>query len=240
MHFTSEGEKFRIQLNTQGCELSANEIAEMEEDLHSLRNAVESFPVSRLQITVVHHAKSDDYHVKTSLMLSGKTLFTGERDVLVHPAYERCVRKLVRKVEAFKQNMHGDAELAKQAKATHATVEPTGTVDTERLKAAVEADDYPAFRQAADVFDNSLTERVGRWLQRYPEIELGLGESVTISEIVEDVFLNAYEQFPSRPDEVPPGDWLEGLIDPTVQALMLSPDEEYARISYAKTAVRPR
>ena len=100
-------------------------------------------------------------------------------------------------------------------------------------------DDYPAFRRAVDVFEKFMTERVGRWLQRYPEIESSLGQTVTVSDIVEDVFLTAYEHFLTRSEDVPPGDWLEGLIDPTVQALMLSPDEEFARICYAKTAVRP-
>ena len=99
---------------------------------------------------------------------------------------------------------------------------------------AVASDDYAAFRRTADVFEEGLAKRIGRWVQRYPEIESRLGEDMTISDIVEDVFLNAFEQFSRRPDGVPPGNWIESLIDPTVQALVQSPDEEFARISFAR------
>ena len=103
-----------------------------------------------------------------------------------------------------------------------------------RLNQAVDRDDYAEFRRAADVFEKGLTERIGRWVQRYPELESSLGETVTISDIVEDVFLNAFDQFTKRPEEVPPGKWIEHQIDPTVQALIQSPDEEFAKISFAR------
>ena len=85
------------------------------------------------------------------------------------------------------------------------------------------------------MFESPLHERVGRWIQRYPEIESRLGDSITIADIVEEVFLNAFEQFPQRPQEVPPGEWFEGLIDVSVQALLQSPDEEFANISFARS-----
>ena len=108
----------------------------MEEDLATLRRLVEDFPVSSLYITVVHHARSKDYHVKTSLALPGRTLFTGERDILVHPAYDRCIRKLVCRVESYKARMHGDAEVAKHQTRTHQTLTPTGELDVTRLLAS--------------------------------------------------------------------------------------------------------
>lgn len=234
MTYSDESYNLRIELDTKGCQLSAGEIANMEEDLHTLRRLVRDFPVSNLYITIVHHARSNDYHVKTSLALSGKTLFTGDRDMVVHPAFERCIRKLVRKVEAYKQRMQGDADLAKQTSGTHHTLNPTQDFDVTKLEQAVANDDYAAFRRGVDVFEEGLTERIGRWVQRYPEIETLLGDTITISDIVEDVFLNAFQQFSQRQDEVPPGDWFESLIDPSVQALIESPDEEFANISFAR------
>lgn len=88
-----------------------------------------------------------------------------------------------------------------------------------------------------DAFEERLTDRIGRWVQRYPEIESQLGETMTIPDIVEDVLLYAFDQFAQRPDEVPPGDWIESLIDPTVQALIQSPDEEFANISFARAVL---
>lgn len=234
MSYSDESYDLRIELDTKGCELSAGEIAEMEDGLHTLRQLVQSFPVANLYITVVHHAKRDDYHVKTSLRLSGKTLFTGERDTAVHPAFEQCIRKLVKKVGAYKQRMQGDAELAKQTSGTHHRMKATQEFDMAAIQAAVAKDDYPEFRNAVDVFESGLTERIGRWVQRYPEIESLLGNSITISDVVEDVFLHAFEAYPKKSVEIPLTDWLESLIDPTVQAVIHTPEEEFANISYAR------
>jgi len=91
------------------------------------------------------------------------------------------------------------------------------------------------------VYDESLEKRVGRWIQRYPEIEGQLGEELTISEIVEEVYLNAFDQFATRP-VVRLGEWLESLIDPSVQLLLKQPDDEKANLSFiqsAKTAQPP-
>ena len=238
MRYSDESYDLRIELDTKGFELSAETIAHMEEDLDTLRKIVADFPISNLYITIVHHSRSDDFHVKTSLALPGKTLFTGERDVHVHPAYERCVRKLVKKVETYKRRMSGDAETTKHAGGTHQTLLPTRELDTAALNEAIADNDYARFRQGVDMFEEGLTVRIGRWIQRYPEVAARLGEEFTISDIVEDVFLNAFEQFSQRTNNtVPPGVWFERLIDPTVQALLQSPDDEFANISFARSVL---
>ncbi len=235
MTYSDKSYNLRIELDTKGCELSEGEITKMEDDLDTLRRLVKDFPVSNLYITIVHHASSKDYHVKTSLALTGKKLFTGDRDILVHPAFERCVHKLAKKVEAYKERMRGDAERSKQIAGTHQLITPTGELDVPRLAAAVEENDYVEFRRASATFEGPLGERVGRWIQRYPEIESRLGDSITITDIVEEIFLNAFEQFPERRHDVPPGKWFEGLINSSVQALLQSPDEEFANISFARS-----
>ncbi len=239
MRYSDESYDLRIELDTKGYELSAETIRHMEEDLDTLRKLVADFPVSNLYITIVHHSRSDDFHVKTSLALPGKTLFTGDRDARIHPAYERCVRKLVKKVETYKRRMSGDAEKAKLAGGTHHRLEPTRELDIAALNHAVENNDYARFRQAVDMFEEGLTVRIGRWIQRYPEVAARLGEDFTISDIVEDVFLNAFQEFSQRSNnEVPPGVWFEGLIDPTLQSLLQSPDEEFANISFARSVLK--
>jgi ribosome-associated translation inhibitor RaiA len=235
MAYSDESYDLHIELATKGCELSAGEIAKMEDGLSTLKQVVRDFPVSKLHITVVHHARSNDHHVKTSLQLPRRTFFTGERDRLVHPAYERCLHKLIKKVEAYKHRMHADDELAKQAIGTRHTLLPTQEIDAEQLDAAVRDNDYVAFRKAAAVYEESLSDRVGRWIERYPEIASHLGESVTIADLVEEVYLNAFEQFTRRPQGVLPGQWFESLIDPSVQALLQSPDEEFENISFARS-----
>ena len=95
----------RIELDTQGFELSAGEIADMEADLHTLRRQIEHFPSSLLHISMIRHQRDRTYHVKTSLTLCGTTLFTGDRDLASHAAFERCIHKLVGKVQAHKAKM---------------------------------------------------------------------------------------------------------------------------------------
>jgi hypothetical protein len=239
MPYSDESYDLHIELATHGCALSAGDIARMEVDLDTLRHVVEDFPVSGLQITVVHHARSNDYHVKTSLQLPRQTFFTGERDRLVHPAYERCLHKLIKKVDAYKLRMRADDKLAKEATGTRYTLKPSQELDFEQLNAAVENDNYVAFRHAAAVYEEGLSDRVGRWIERYPEISSKLGESITISDIVEEIFLNAFDQYARRPKNLLPGQWFESLIDPSVQALLQSPDEEFENISFAKSLTEP-
>lgn len=235
MAYSDESYNLRIELDTKDCELSAEEIGKMEQDLATLRKLLEEFPVSSLYLTVMHHPRSHDYHVKTALRLPKKTLFTGERDEQVHPAYDRCIRKLVRKVTNYKADLEYESERGKQREGTHQTVSPAGRVDANVAERAVADGDYAAFRRALDGFEEPLRKRIGRWIKRYPELESRLGQDVKIADLVEEVFLNAFERFPRRPHEVPPGDWLEELIDPSVQALLQTPDEEFANISFARS-----
>ena len=235
MKFSDESYDLRIELDTKACELSANEISKMEDDLSTLRHAVEGFPVANLYITVVYHARSNTYHVKTALALSGTTLFTGDRDAAVHPAYERCVRKLLRKVARYKHRMRHDTEIAKQEEGTHQSIVPLGEFDVQRLHEAVQAGDYVEFHNALDVFAGPLEDRIGRWVERYPALESTLGMDIKISDIAEEVILIAFECFLHRPRDVPAGTWLESLLDPAIRALIDSPEEELTNIGYLKS-----
>ncbi|MGI9473598.1 MAG: HPF/RaiA family ribosome-associated protein [Rubripirellula sp.] len=237
MTFSDQSYNLRIELDTKGCELTANEIANMEDDLHTLKNQVEDFPISDLHVTVVHHGRGDDYHVKTSLRLPSRTLFTGERDTNVHPAFESCIRKLTKKVRAYKRQMRVGSEATKQAEGTRQEVRPSGQLNLERLVVAQASNDFVEFRHELDVFAESLQDRIGRWIKRYPQIQAELGHTLATSDVVEEVFLNAFERFEGRSHHVSPGDWLESLIDPSVQAILQSPDAEFERISYAKSLV---
>lgn len=206
----------------------------MERDLQTIHEMVDDFPVSTLYISVHRHERHGDYHVKTSLVLPGKTLFTGDRDVLIHPAYERCIHKLEKKITAYKQRMRGDLDLSRNAVEGRRSPSPTQEFDPEKLEDAIAKDDYAAFRRGLDMFEAGLNDRIGRWVQRYPEVESQLGTSMTISDLVEDVFLTAFQQFKDRPHDVPPGTWIQSLIDPCIRSILHSPGEEFANICFAE------
>lgn len=235
MQRTDQGRQLRIQLDTKHCNISPAAVAKMEGALGHLSRVAESFPVSDLHIYVRHHARTNDYHVKTSLVLPGKTLATGERDLNQYTAFERCVRKMVQKVEAYKGQLSNQPEVAKQEKGTHQDVHPTTDPDPRLLEEAVRSADYAAFRRVLLGYDEPVRKRVGRWIQRYPQAEDRLGKGLEVADFVEEVFLNAFERYDHRPTTMSLGQWLDELIDPSVKALLDHPDEEKENIDFART-----
>ncbi|HVX13137.1 MAG TPA: hypothetical protein VHC22_18275 [Pirellulales bacterium] len=235
MKSSRQKHELRIQLATKHCTLSPKTIAKMEANLGTLRTRAEQFPINDLYVTVTRFSRTGDYHVKTSLVLTGRTLFTGDRDVQVHPAFLRCVRKLVSKLDGYIEALGNRPAIAKLENGTNHPVVPTAALDGKEILRSVQDGDYAAFRRAADAYDEPLRRRVSRWLNRYPQLVARLGDELSIDDAVEEVFLNAYERFDERPQAVRLGDWLEDLIDPSMRVLLDRPDEERMSIGLAKT-----
>jgi ribosome-associated translation inhibitor RaiA len=235
MRFSDQSHNLRIELDTKNFEFSSGELEKLEEHLAPLRDPVRNFPVSDMYITVVYHPTPHDFHVRTSLVLPGRTLFTGERDDNALSAWSRCVRKLVTKVTAYKDQMDAKSERAKSQKGTAQEVIAASEPDVEHVRASVEQGDYPAFREAMYVYEEAVRKRAGRWIERYPEFERRLGVSVSLEDLVEEVFLNAFERFDQRPEAVRIGRWLEDLIDPSVNALLKDPETERENIEAVRT-----
>lgn len=233
MQNSEQAHALRVAFETQHCKLSPIEIERLDSDLDVLRELVDDFPVSDLHVTVIHHPRRDDYHVRITLSLPGRKLFTGERHVKIHPAYERCINKLIKKIRAHKQQMQVGADVVKLVKGPRQSIQPVAEFDVGGLIQAIENDDYIEFRQQMDVFEPALSARIARWLGKYPEIQDEADWPISVSDIVEEVFLNAFDKFDHRSHDVPPGDWLESLIDPSVQAILQSPDNEYQRIAFS-------
>ena len=53
--------------------------------------------------------------------------------------------------------------------------------------------------------------------------------------MVEEVYLNAFERFTQRPTDVRLSESLEGLVEPSIRALMQYPKEEREAASLART-----
>jgi hypothetical protein len=107
--------------------------------------------------------------------------------------------------------------------------------DAGPLGEAVRAGDYRPFRLALAGYEEWLRNRVGRWVQRFPEAEARVGRRLRIGDLVEQVYLNAFESFLERPTDLRLSDWLERLIDPSLKALLRHPDEEGENASLART-----
>jgi ribosome-associated translation inhibitor RaiA len=235
MRYPDGSYDLRIELDTKRCELSAQEIDKLSEQLAPLRKVARQFPISDLYITIYHYPRDGRFNVHTALVLTGKTLFTADHDKTVSPAFERCVRKLVKKVQAYKAGMEDAAERAKHEKGTHQEVFPDTDPDAAILEEAVESGDYPDFRLATLGYEEPMRKRIGRWVQRYPKVDAMIGERIVLADIVEEVFLNAFERYPEKPAQVRLGDWLESLIDPSLKAMLEDPEAELENVRLART-----
>jgi len=235
MEYSDKSYNLRIELDTHNCELSPAQIEQFEAGLAPLREPTSTFPVSDLYVTITHHPRSQQYRVKAALVLPKRTFASG--DLAEHPyaAFEHCIRKLVARVEAYKAELSAEPEARKHQKGTHQEVVPTREPEAGLLEVAVRAGDYADFRKAMSVYEEPVRKRAGRWIQRFPELEARLGEQISLEDVVEEIFLNAFQRFDAKPDEVRLGDWLEHLIDPSLKLLAHHPDEEIENISFART-----
>jgi ribosome-associated translation inhibitor RaiA len=235
MRFSDESYGLRIELDTKHFECTPEQIDYLEAKLDLLRKVTEQFPVSDLYITLAFHGRSNQYRITTALVLPGRTLATGDVSEVMEAGYDRCIRKLVKRVEAYKAALGQAPQQSKEAQGTRQEVVPTHELDAAAISAAVEEGDYQAFRKALAPYEDRLNDRIGRYVQRYPDIEARVGEAFTIGDLVEEVFLNAFEHFEHRPDKVRLGEWLEGLIAPSVKLVAEHPAKELENISFART-----
>lgn len=234
MAFSDKTYNLRIETDSGEYALSPADQGKMDADSGNATPLGGSFPLSDLKIEIASQSNGQ-VTVATSLRLPSRTLFARDHDRTWHPAWERCVKRLVERVGAYKERLSNKSTYAKEQQGTSHDVRPTMDPDLEVLNRAVADLDYTAFRNEMAVYEEALIGRVGRWVERYPAVERQLGKSLGISEIVEEVFLNAFESYDERPPSRM-GQWIESLIDPSVQYLVQHRDEEKENVSFVQSA----
>ena len=227
---------FPIRIDAHQCKVSQAEIDRMGDAADSLARQAAHFPVASLHVLIEHNARSNNYSVKTDLFLTGETLVCREHDPMPYTAFERCLESLAKELEAYKDRLDQAAERQKTEKGTRQTVQPTTPPDMAAIDAAVRDQDYAAFRTATFAYEEPVRKRVGRWVERYPEAVARIGKQLEIADIVEEVFLDAFENYDRRPEGMRFGDWLESRIDPAVKELLRNPDAELENIRLARAA----
>jgi ribosome-associated translation inhibitor RaiA len=208
----------------------------IEVDLDGLKRQVENFPYADLHILIEGNARTNDVSIKLTLILPGSTLVINDHDALLSTAFERCLDSLLHGVEGYKARLDREEERQKVEKGTHHPVHPTTNIDLGKIEQAVASGDYAAFREAMLPFEDAVQARAGRWAQRFPEFEARIGRDVKMSDITEEVFLTAFEQYPTRPEDVPLGEWQASLIDRALRVLMTRTSEELENINLTRSA----
>lgn len=102
------------------------------------------------------------------------------------------------------------------------------------LERASEEGDLATFRHELQFMEEPLRDRVGRWIQRYPELDAQNNQSFEISDLVEAVFLEAFEAYPRKPRELTLPEWFESLIDPALKGFARNEDDRLA-VGFEKT-----
>jgi len=242
MRYFDERHHLRVEIDTKGCDVPPDQRARMQTMLAALGQAVSDFPMSDLSIKVVYHPRSSVYHVKLALKLPGQTLFTGEENPYLDTAFQRCLTKMTLRVEDHKARPDGQrtAEAVGRRIAFDRDLVAPEAPEAGPLAEAARAGDYRTFRNSLAGYEEWLRKRIGRWIQRYPEADSQVGNGLSLGDVVEEVYLNAFEHFTRRPTTTRLSDWLDSLIDPSVKALLLHPDEVRENASLARrSANRP-
>jgi hypothetical protein len=236
MHYNDDRYRLNVEFDARDFTLPADELTRMQRSLDPVGEAVRDYPRADLQVLAIRHPRSASYHVEARLKVPGATLLTGDHDTYLDSAFQRCVRKLVHKVEEHKS--HPDrraAEAADRRAALDSEVVVPEPPEPGPLGRAVAAGDYQGFRDALLGYEDWLRRRVGRWVQRYPAAQARVGNGLLIGDLVEEVYLNAFERYGQRPREVPFSNWLDGLIDPSLREMLRHPDEEHENASLVRT-----
>jgi hypothetical protein len=226
-----------VTFDAHECHPAPAELDEMRAGLEGLARQVAHFPTRDLRVVIEGKPRTNEFVVKLSLILPGKTIACGDHGPTLQAAFERCVDVLVENVKAYKDSLGQVPERQKAEKRTQAALLPSTPVDIAAVSAAVEAGDYAAFRAALAPYDDGLRVRVGRWIERYPAVQALIGKKIEAIDVAEAVFLAAFDEYEHQPLGERFGDWLESLIDPTVRAFEHKPDEELENVNMARSAI---
>jgi ribosome-associated translation inhibitor RaiA len=236
MTFSDLSYNLLVNLDMKHCQLPPGELNKMETMLSPLGDMVRNFPVSKLHVLVSRRHRTADYVVRTSLILTGETLVSSDHHVLAPTAFEHCINNLVREIQRYKDRLGSVPEQAKHREGTRHELVPTIPPDPAAIEAAVGDGDYVAFRAATAGYEEPVTVLVGRWVERYPDVAARLGRDVNIGDLVEDVFLIAFEEYPYRPKDIRLGEWLGRHIDTAIRAMADHPEDELENINMVRLA----
>lgn len=235
MRHTDHRGQLEVHVETKECDLPRDELTRIQEPIDRIAKSVGQLP-AQLDINIIYHPRSDRYHVEATGRLPRRSLFTGDWDVYLDTALDRSLRKLLRKIEAYQQEPdRGEDERALRVDAMNREVIAPEDPDAGPLAEAASSQDYASFRRLLANYEDWLRLRVGRWLQRYPEANDEVGRRLRIGDLVEEVYLNAFERYGERPAVKSLHEWLDDLLDPSLRALWDNMVEERESASHARS-----
>jgi hypothetical protein len=237
-HHKSRFRHLEVIIDVQHCRLPEDERLRLQEDLVRLGDELLEYPESHLRLSIVYHPNQEEYHAQAWLKLPGKRFVAGRYSPWLDYSLLRCFAKLRRHIESYKEEAAPPVNGALSSRIPDAgAIIPAPEHVAEALDKAIQWQDYRLFRRGLAGYEDWLRAHVASWVGRYPQMTRQLGVSIDVDDIVEEVFLNAFEQYPHRPhgpDAPTLSDWLNKLIDPSVKAIWRHP-EELEAVDFART-----
>ena len=222
-HDRNQTSILQVEFHTRRCQLSSRDRKRIDSDLDQLRELISGLSSADLDIDVRKNPKNNDYQVKTTLRLPQGTLFTGERDGGLDAAWKRCFRKLIQKVESEEGLLDDLPDVLPVA------VGPSAGPDPVAAHMAFVEGRFSAFRDALLVCEASLEKRIGRGIDRDKRATRMLGDAFSLRDVIDGVYLTAFDRFEERRG-ADLGEWLEGLVEESITALVNDPEGELENI----------
>ncbi len=81
-------------------------------------------------------------------------------------------------------------------------------------------DDYSSFRSAVSAYEEPIRRRIEKWTAEHPEILAQIGGPQPAAEVLEEVFVHAFENHYVRGGDFNPESSLDRSFDSVTQALV--------------------
>ena len=234
-HGDTSGVRLDADLDAENMTLSETEVSAIETEVDRLRPLVAEFPTKVLHVNLKYNDNSEDYEVRLALVLPGQTFATGGVTQSWHLGLETAVTKLIRRIKHYKEDLEGITDRRHHAQDTDHAVEPTQQIDGNAVTEAVGSGNYGQYRRLMFPFESALRMRIGRWVERYPQVNQMIGDRIAIADIMEEVFMLAFDRHDQWTPGLMYGPWLETLVDPAVEAIANDPEGELQAIGFQRS-----
>lgn len=198
-----------VEIKTNGYTLSSLDQDRLDQAIAHIDRLTNTYPNRRIHVSIEKFGHSEECQVRMLLAMARHRLVAVDRAPSVAPAAQRCVDILAEQIGLKKERVHrGHGERAiRRAK------EEAGLFDQEKVRIAHIDGDYERFRDALGDLPDTVEAEIGRRLKFHPDAEARLGDEFTIQDLVEGVVFYAFENFVSRPGNVPLRDWMMSSVD---------------------------
>lgn len=230
-----------LQVDAENFQLSNDDLEQIRADCSDLDPLLVEFPTLRVLLNILHYERSNAYESKLSIVTPGQTISTRETAGSWNAAFNACLQKAHRRVKHYREIMQQQQADVPAYDAISGTVDPTQQLDGAVVSQAIESDDYLSFRKAMWPLEPALRRRVSEWLRRYPDLESMIladdDAAFSTADLVEEVFMLAFDQYGKWPREMFFGQWIETLIDPALENFANDPAGEAEKINYIRSAL---